>query len=221
MKDAARNAVLGAIRHHLRAARAEGLLPPDRDALPPAPSAPAIPDLEGRVATFTARLQAVGGGVRRVPDARAATGAVAQILARHRASRIAFSDLALHHSLDAQLAPGSQRIDPADRAALFTADAGVTCAQHAIAETGSLVLVSSAERHRLASLVPPLHVAVVASAAIVDTLAAALAAAHATGPAPTITIVTGPSRTADIELMLVVGVHGPRHLEVVLVDDCW
>lgn len=218
MKDAARHTVLGAVRHHLREALARGTLPPARDALSPGPASPRIEGLEDRVAAFVERLGAVGGKVWRVGDAAGAASAVEEILAEHGARKVAFSDAPICRDLLERLGENVETVDPSDREALFGADAGVTSAQHAVAETGTLVLVSSDERHRLASLVPPLHVAVLRTDAMLDTMAAALRAVHADGPAPTVTFVTGPSRTADIELTLVVGVHGPRHLHVVLVD---
>jgi L-lactate utilization protein LutC len=107
----------------------------------------------------------------------------------------------------------------ADRGALLEADAGLTTAQLAVAETGTLVLVGDEERHRLAGLLPPLHVVLLRRDRILPTLGAALAALHREDPAAmsrVTTFVTGPSRTADIELQLVLGVHGPRALHVVL-----
>lgn len=76
------------------------------------------------------------------------------------------------------------------------------------------------ERHRLLSLLPKVHFAVLPADRIVATLGDALAAARGAGGAPprALTLITGPSRTADIELTLVVGVHGPKELHVLLVD---
>jgi L-lactate dehydrogenase complex protein LldG len=71
----------------------------------------------------------------------------------------------------------------------------------------------------LVSLVPPVHIAIVDAASIGQTLGEALAAVHRNGFAemsPTITFITGPSRTADIELTLAIGVHGPQELYVII-----
>jgi L-lactate dehydrogenase complex protein LldG len=111
------------------------------------------------------------------------------------------------------------------RAFIAEADLGVTGADLAVAETGTLVLVSAAGRPRSTSLLPPCHVAVFDRAALVETLeqvGLALEAWHA-GPAPpergaVINFVTGPSRTADIELTLTRGVHGPKEIHAVFVD---
>ena len=103
---------------------------------------------------------------------------------------------------------------------LFTFDVGITTAQAAIAETGTLVLDSSAEQNRLVSLVPPVHIAILNASRIYATLGETLAALQANGEvSPAITFITGPSRTADIELTLAIGVHGPQELYVIIVQE--
>ena len=123
----------------------------------------------------------------------------------------------------ARRAPSTIRFQPSTAfsggsfGSLLDADAGLTSCQLAIGETGTLLLDSSAERHRLVSLLPRLHIALCRADQIVATLGEALARIGEEGPPPTVTLVTGPSRTADIELELVVGVHGPEELHVLLV----
>lgn len=103
------------------------------------------------------------------------------------------------------------------RADLFKSDVGITSAQAGIAETGTLVLDSSAERNRLVSLVPPIHIAILNASRIYQTLGETLAALQRGAEvSPAITFITGPSRTADIELTLAIGVHGPQELYVVI-----
>ena len=100
---------------------------------------------------------------------------------------------------------------------VFSFDVGISRVQAAIAETGTLLLDSSRERHRLVSLVPPVHIALVDASQIVQTLGEALALLREPDQvSPIVTLVTGPSRTADIELTLAIGVHGPQELYVVL-----
>lgn len=101
---------------------------------------------------------------------------------------------------------------------LFNADVGITEVQWGIAETGTLVLESASERNRLASLVPPAHIALLPRSRIVGTMHDVLARA-APRSNQAITFITGPSRTADIELTLVVGVHGPRSLHVIIIGN--
>ncbi|MBC8406225.1 MAG: lactate utilization protein [Planctomycetes bacterium] len=105
-----------------------------------------------------------------------------------------------------------------DREGLLACDAGLTTAQIGIAESGTMALIGDVEKHRLVSLVPPIHVALLKRENIVGTMSEALSMLHQDGlPSSLITFITGPSRTADIELQLVLGVHGPRELRVVLI----
>lgn len=86
----------------------------------------------------------------------------------------------------------------------------------AIAETGTLVCSSSGGRAVQASLLPSHHVAIVSPGNIFPTLEDFFASV-AKGPPTNITLVTGPSRTADIELVLAIGVHGPGRLDIIVV----
>lgn len=105
---------------------------------------------------------------------------------------------------------------------LMEADLGITCADYALADTGTLVLVSGGEQHRLISLLPPVHICVLDPrnifASLTDFLAHQQEADNEqSSPTPgAITFITGPSRTADIEHAITMGIHGPRALEVVL-----
>lgn len=104
------------------------------------------------------------------------------------------------------------------RQACACADAGLTGADYALADTGTLVLLSSAREARMISLLPPLHVAVVERSRLLaglDELFGVLPDPAAVTSA--MVLITGPSRTADIEQILVRGVHGPRDVHVVLV----
>jgi L-lactate dehydrogenase complex protein LldG len=85
----------------------------------------------------------------------------------------------------------------------------------AIAETGSLVCVSSGGRAVQAGLIPAHHVAIVSRERIFATLDDCFAS-FAEDPPTNITLVTGPSRTADIELTLAIGVHGPEKLDILV-----
>jgi L-lactate dehydrogenase complex protein LldG len=107
-----------------------------------------------------------------------------------------------------------------DQAALATA--GVTSACFAIADTGTLVLDSLAEDVRLASTLPPRHFVLLDKSKIVaDGLAAVppLRQIHQQNSRNYMAYITGPSRTADIERVLTIGVHGPKELFVLLLDN--
>jgi len=99
---------------------------------------------------------------------------------------------------------------------------GITGAQWGIAETGTLVLESEKEFNRLASLVPPIHICLIETKKLRQTLGEVLEKLNENGRenlSRTITFITGPSRTSDIELTLAIGVHGPGKLYVIVVDD--
>lgn len=107
------------------------------------------------------------------------------------------------------------------KAALFDADVGITSADYAIADTGTLVLRSGGERHRLTSLLPPVHVCLLNARRILGSMGDLLALFDERGEArerlpQALTFITGPSRTADVEQTLALGVHGPHELHVLL-----
>ncbi len=101
------------------------------------------------------------------------------------------------------------------------AQAGITGCDAAIAATGTLVLRSGRGRSRMASLMPPTHIALVRSTQIIPTLEDWMARQYADQlrdirDASNITLITGCSRTADIEMSPVFGVHGPLEFHVLL-----
>lgn len=199
-------------------ARAE-ILGRVRSALSDAERVP-LPDIEAvdgerfGVATFVERAAAAGATVHDIGPGGEAAAVVAEILSANGAGRIAVS---ADPAAAAACAGFHGEVVPADadREVLFRCDAGVTCVQGAVAETGSLALRTDRERHRLASLVPDVHVALVRRDQVVPRLDDVMASI-ADGPPRCLTLITGPSRTADIELELVIGVHGPRELHIVL-----
>lgn len=97
-------------------------------------------------------------------------------------------------------------------------DAGLTTTRGAIAETGSLILWPSPEEPRLLSLVPPIHVALLEASAIRETFWQVVREERwAEGMPSNALLISGPSKTADIEQTLAYGVHGPKRLVVVLI----
>ena len=111
---------------------------------------------------------------------------------------------------------GVQLVDVNDRDVPFSADVGITGATCAIAETASVAMISGGPRRRLASLAVPVHIAVIRADQIVADLLDWATALPADLPAYQV-LVSGPSKTADIELVLVIGVHGPREQHVIVV----
>jgi L-lactate dehydrogenase complex protein LldG len=98
------------------------------------------------------------------------------------------------------------------------AGAGLTTTLGGIAETGSLILWPTVDEPRLMSLLPPIHVALVEEARLFDSFTDAMRAEGWAARMPTnAVLVSGPSKTADIEQTLAYGVHGPKELIVLLV----
>jgi L-lactate dehydrogenase complex protein LldG len=188
---------------------------------------------------FGREFERVAGVLHRVGDAREVPGVVARIAAERGMRKVVVwpsETLGLDlvgplaaRGLEAAALPGAE-VAPAERERLraltAAADLGVTAADVAIAETGTLVVVSGAGRPRSASLLPACHVAVFDREALVESLlqmGLVLEAWHE-GAEPSwrgaaINFITGPSRTADIELTLTRGVHGPKEVHAVFVEQ--
>lgn len=96
---------------------------------------------------------------------------------------------------------------------------GITSADFALADTGTLVFLSESGESRLLSLLPPCHIAVIERVKILTGLDELFTVVPDPGAqSSAMVLITGPSRTADIEMRLVRGVHGPGELHVVIVD---
>ena len=103
---------------------------------------------------------------------------------------------------------------------LFQIDASITTTLGAIAETGAIVLWPDDKEPRLMSLVPPVHIAVLASDRIYNSFCEIIQAEKWADHMPTnALLISGPSKTADIEMTLAFGVHGPRELIVLIIDE--
>ncbi len=103
---------------------------------------------------------------------------------------------------------------------VFNVAAGITSAAGAIAETGALILWPSEKEPRLMSIVPPIHIAVLQADTIHSTLSEVMLKENWPAAMPTnIVLVSGPSKTADIEMTLAFGVHGPKELIVLILAD--
>ena len=100
---------------------------------------------------------------------------------------------------------------------LFEIDAGITSVCGGVADTGAVVLWPTPHEPRLMSLVPPVHVAVLDADTIYDSLSGMMASENwAEGMPTNALLISGPSKTADIEFTLVFGVHGPKELVVII-----
>lgn len=220
MNNEARQEIFGSIRTHLAASA-----PFDARESPIDPPVvlPAQPVASNLIELFQQNLEAVDGHCIIAHSKGEIAGALTQIISalqktKLRAQRIAISDAPelerLMHMTDLEIEELGITPNASD---IFGFDVGITSAQAAIAETGTLVLDSAHERHRLVSLVPPVHIAIVDASTIYATLGETLAMLqNGKELSPAVTFITGPSRTADIELTLTIGVHGPQELYVII-----
>ena len=170
---------------------------------------------DGLAARFATALRAADG----TPHLGAEPAAVALEVAGAPPATIAVDDdAALEELADTLRTAGHVVVrphEPGYRDTLPDAALGITRCAAAIADTGTLMLVCDAAHPRSTSLLPRTHVAVVAASDLVRSIGDALH--RAPSPLPSaITLVTGPSRSADIEQILTLGVHGPAHVHVVL-----
>lgn len=182
-------------------------------------------DMElSQAAEFCARLQAVGGQWARASRPAEARTIVRGILHESLTRTVALSDAPVVQEImrEVEVAEDLEILREPTQAQIFAADVGISSAQWAVAETGTLVLESKDERNRLISLIPPIHIALVEENRLCDTLEdvmVRLKKSETVLESRAITFITGPSRTADIEQMLVMGVHGPQKLYVVLIAE--
>jgi L-lactate dehydrogenase complex protein LldG len=166
----------------------------------------------GSVALFVDRLVDYGASAFGVASAEV-SAALGQALARHDATRVVVPG-GFPHAIDGVAVV---RDHPTlSRHELDALDAAVTTCALAIADTGTIVLdAGPGQGRRAVSLLPDLLVVVVRAEQIVAGVPEAIALLDPTRP---LTWISGPSATSDIEMSRVVGVHGPRRLEVAIVD---
>jgi len=211
MSNTAREVILESIRSHLAASVpydeiSHGFSRKNTTDLP------SSVEISGQ---FKASLEAVDGHCVIVQGDEGIARALTQII---QPQRIAISDNPeierLLNLTDLEIEELGIAPDAHD---IFRFDVGISTVQAAIAETGTLVLDSTRERHRFLSLVPPVHIAIVKASQIYRTLGEVLTLIRKDKElSPAVTFITGPSRTADIELTLAIGVHGPQELYVII-----
>lgn len=178
-----------------------------------AATVPAGAGAEDPVARFARELTALGGIVHVVP-AGGVQAKVRALLAEQDITHIQMGADVPHVDVAALGAAGIE----AQRGPAETIRAGLTGALAGIVETGSIVLAGGHGRPLTASLIPPMHIAVLDASQLIATVDEALAM-PAVRECAAGAIVTGPSRTADIEMTLTIGVHGPGEIHVILATD--
>jgi L-lactate dehydrogenase complex protein LldG len=227
----ARDAMLARIQASLRS----GLFPGASPSIPPRSIAAPPTDFTVLVESFTRELSAVGGDAYSPATQAEALGLLMGLLREHGGDELLAwpdAELSLPGVDEALQHVGLRRIqvsiarDAATRteqvAELDRPQVGLTGALAGLADTGTLALLSGTTRARVASLLPPVHVALLPVRALFPTMAAFFAAyapATLTQNASNLVFIAGPSRTADIEMVITRGVHGPKALHVVLVPE--
>ena len=184
--------------------------------------APAAAD--ALVRQFTEAMTAAHAEVH-LTDHDAWPGLLLRLAGEKKLGRLLIGERTAHGRRLQALNPDSPRLQVYDRPAsawkaeLFDAvDAGFTTARCAIAETGSLVLWPDRAEPRLLSLVPPIHFVLVDVATLRPSLGSVMAAEGWSQGLPTnVLLISGPSKTADIQQTMAYGAHGPRELIVLLV----
>ncbi len=227
MNSGKREDILGRIREGLRtpAPRQHA----GHDAVP-APSGPvqqrawlpAVPaDAEGQLALFQKNCVQLRTDLQLVSGVEAAKKALIDLRVAHQWTLAA----AHHHPLLDQIVPaigletrymeehpGSQSLE--------SCSAGITACDALIAQTGSILLTASSAGGRALSILPPHHLVIARADQVVPDLPAAfdlVSVRYGKNYPSFITLITGPSRTGDIERILVLGAHGPKNLTVILI----
>ena len=208
-----------------------------------------LADLEAKATAVRYRLEEMSGAlidrfeetarlrnwnVFRTTNAEEAIGYVVDLAGRLSVSKVArseqpvFAELALDSALrnsgveSVIAAHDEPSLRHHVRAQIIDSEMGITGADYAVAETGSVVVLPRKGLSRLVSLVPPVHLAIVRAEDIVESLDDVFLFRrldyyrNGGDMGSYLNFISGPSRTADIEMKLVVGVHGPREVHLVL-----
>jgi L-lactate dehydrogenase complex protein LldG len=175
-----------------------------------------------RLALLLANLGKLRAVVHQAADLTAAGDCLATLARERDWRRVAWHPHPLVEPLLAGVPCATHRVEAADfdKNALESCDAGITSCEALVAQTGSILVSSATSGGRALSILPHVHVVVATHDQIVATLADALhdAKSRYAGRMPSmLSFITGPSRTGDIERILVLGAHGPKELILILV----
>jgi L-lactate dehydrogenase complex protein LldG len=175
-------------------------------------------------------LESVNTIFNQIPDLQHGIEYVAKIAINRNAKRIVVSNEALLSKLrEEMVAAGRFHVASGNTSSrtdfyesLKNAEIGVSSVDLAVAESGTLVILTSDEESRLVTALPEVHVAIVPRSKLVESLAEAApylskAFENTTG-AIAVSLISASSRTSDIGDMVILGVHGPKELHVLLLD---
>jgi L-lactate dehydrogenase complex protein LldG len=218
-----RTEFLEAIRHRTRRGRYKPTKSPD-SVWTPGVDRPEREVIEDPPARFVEELEALGGHGKRAESLEEAREYVLNLAQEREAMLLVRWDVEYLHELGAdeplreagvEVALWRETLDLKEIAG--RANIGLSSAAWAIAETGSLVLEHGPERGRSVTLLPPTYLAVLPADRVLRTVPEAIQK-YAGGTLPAnVCFHTGPSRSGDIEMSLVVGMHGPGDVHVILI----
>jgi L-lactate dehydrogenase complex protein LldG len=174
-----------------------------------------FPDLRER---FAQALTAAKGEVHHVESLAAAYELTNHLLRQLEAENVVLNDERPLHNLPRLPHITYHQVGQEDgqlRDFCANADVGLTSADAGLAETGTIIVTSGPGKSRLASLLPPVHIALVPISTLTTDLFTWAAAFNRQLPA-NLNFISGPSKTADIEQTMAIGVHGPKRFIVIL-----
>lgn len=184
---------------------------------------------DDRIARLRSMLEAVHGETQLTTQADWPQRALEALAARNIGELLVSPDTAHGQQLAAHVAASAaglrlkaydQPVEAWKEELFFRTPASLTGTLGGIAATGSLVLWPTPQEPRLMSLVPPLHIALLKASEVHDNLYEAMRAQGWTEGLPTnALLVSGPSKTADIQQTLAYGAHGPKELLVLILED--
>ena len=219
-----RTEFLQSIRHRTRTGKYQPTRAPDV-AWTPGGSTRERASIEDPATRFLEELEAVGGYGRKVTDLSEARDYILSLVEERNAKLLLRWDVEELDEIgvDEPLKEAEAKVvvwrDLEDlRETVANADIGLTTAEWAIAETGSLVLAGGSGKGRSVTLLPPVHVAVLPVDRVLGTVPDAIGKYSDGGLPANLCFHTGPSRTGDIEMTLSIGVHGPGEIHVLLVE---
>ena len=189
---------------------------PPQDWLPPVPASEAE-----RIALFEKNSLDLKTEVRRCSDAAAAASELAALARENNWKSIGSHRFALgNEAVSALGLPVVFTDQPYETTSLERCDAGISGCDCLVAQTGGIMVTSASAGGRVLSVLAPHHVVVASTSQLVGDLADAFAVLrkHHGSPPAFVSFITGPSRTGDIERILVLGAHGPKKLTVLLVQ---
>ena len=223
-----REAILGRVREALRV-EAPLKHPAERSAGGEATTAhfrewlpPVGVGMEERLALFTKLSETLRTELHLCADVPAAAAAITTLAEDGNWKTIALQSGALTDTLKPLLPPNLKLLilsEGYDKDELESCDAGLTECDFLVAQTGSVCVTSSHSGGRVLSVLPPHHLVIARRSQLVTDLSeayASLAQKYRSGYPSMISFITGPSRTGDIERILVLGAHGPKRLTVLL-----